>query len=256
MSCKFRVMHILKLKQSYAPAVAGFFYAYTKAETWVQIWKGRQSLQTEIKGVAADACNQVESIQEKIVMSEHDTIDTPDRFPNRFKKGNPGGPGRPKGVKNGEGKVRSRIPGNVATKHDMGAVVERENVPAPRKKGGRPKGKKNKFSLSAADRMIELGFDPIEEYLDLLGKVRGEGNRQLEERILSRLVPFRFAQLNHTMLTDTKDLDLQVKVAQFQVPESLGKIDTPNTDNSQDSSANETDSQLGVNVTRFAPKPG
>ena len=176
-------------------------------------------------------------------MSDRDTIDTDDRFPNRFQKGNPGGPGRPKGVKNGDGQ-----------KHRVGSMVEREDVPEPRTKRakpGRPKGKKNKFSLSAADRMIELGFDPIEQYLELLDNVRAEGNRQLEERILSRLVPFRFAQLHHTMMTDTKDIDLNISVAKFQAPESLGKIEVENVENSQDQVEDEIDSHLGVNVKRF-----
>ena len=253
---QYVVIRILKLEQSYVPATAGFFYAYSQSQTRLSIWKGGKGLQTKIESVTADACNQVESSEEKNLMSDRDTIDTNDRFPNRFKKGNAGGPGRPKGVKNGEGKRRSGFVENVATKQDMGPAIERENVPAPRKKGGRPKGKKNKFSLSAADRMIELGFDPIEQYLDLLDKVRAEGNQQLEERILSRLVPFRFAQLHHTMMTDTKDLDLQVKVAQFQAPESLGKNDVANVENSQDSIADESESSAGVRVVRFDRKPG
>ena len=181
---------------------------------------------------------------------DRNSVDTSDRFPNRFKKGHPGHPsaGRPKGVKNGEGQ-----------KHRVGSVIEREDAPAPRTKrakGGRPKGKKNKYSLSAADRMIELGFDPIEQSLELLDKVRADGNAALEERILSRLVPFRFAQLHHTMMTDTKDLDLQVNVTQFQVPKLSGKIDTGNVENSQDQDEDENDSHLGVNVKRFERRPG
>ena len=243
-------MHILKLLQSYAPATAGFFYAYSESQARLSIWKGGKSLQAEIKSVTADACNQVESSEEKNLMSDRDTIDTGDRFSNRFQKGNPGGPGRPKGVKNGEGKRAT---------NRIGETIEREDAPEARTKrvkAGRPKGKKNKFSLSAADRMIELGFDPIEQYLELLDKVRAQGNQQLEERILSRLVPFRFAQLHHTMMTDTKDLDLQVKVAQFQAPESLGKIEGESVEKSQDHDANENDSHPDVRVVRFERKPG
>lgn len=189
-------------------------------------------------------------------MKDRDDVDPTDRYPTRFKHGHPGGPGRPKGVKNGDRKRRTTIKGDVARETDFGPKIEREDVPKPKNKGGRPKGKKNKFSLSAADRMIELGFDPIEQYLDLLAKVRAEGNQQLEERILSRLVPFRFAQLHHTMMTDTKDIDLQVKVANFMAPESMGNNGESNVENSGEDDTNEADSHLAVNVTKFERKSG
>ena len=189
-------------------------------------------------------------------MTDRDDVDPTDRFPTRFKKGWKGGPGRPKGVKNGDRKRRSTIKGDVARETDFGPKIEREGVPKPKGKGGRPKGKKNKFSLSAADRMIELGFDPIEQYLDLLDKVRADGNQQLEERILSRLVPFRFAQLHHTMMTDTKDIDLQVKVANFMAPESMGNNGEANVEKSEASDEPLDDAPLAVNVTRFDRKSG
>ena len=144
----------------------------------------------------------------------------------------------------------------MARETDFGSKIEREGVPKPKGKGGRPKGKKNKFSLSAADRMIELGFDPIEQYLDLLDKVRADGNQQLEEKILSRLVPFRFAQLHHTMMTDTKDIDLQVKVANFMAPEPMGNNGEANVEKSEASDEPLDDAPLAVNVTRFDRKSG
>ena len=167
-----------------------------------------------------------------------------DPHPTRFKKGWKGGPGRPKGVKNGEGQEKRN-----------GEMVERVAAP-PQKKIGRPKGSRNKYSLSAADRMIDLGFDPIEQYMKLLDEVRAEGNKVLEERILSRLVPFRFATLHHSLITNTQDTDLQVNVTQFQVPDVSLKNGDGNADITEAPGAElepASTEPLGVNVTRFAP---
>ena len=55
---------------------------------------------------------------------DRDSIGTSaDPHPTQFKKGWKGGPGRPKGVKNGEGQ-----------KHRNGETVEREDVPVPMKR--------------------------------------------------------------------------------------------------------------------------
>jgi len=178
---------------------------------------------------------------------------TADPHPTRFKKGHGGGPGRPKGVKNGEGR-----------NFRNGESVERDDVPAPMEKkangrlGRKTKTRgKNKFSLSAADRLIELGFDPVEEYLKLLAKARKAGNEGLEERILSRLMPFRFATLHHSLMTNTEDADLTVNLTQFESSNS-GKngsesVEPARRDDSFDVE-NETHSHLGVNVTRFDRK--
>ncbi len=173
---------------------------------------------------------------------------TADPHPTRFKKGHGGGPGRPKGVKNGEGR-----------NFRNGESIERENVPAPMEKKangrlGRKKTRgKNKFSLSAADRLIELGFDPVEEYLKLLAKARKAGNEGLEERILSRLMPFRFATLHHSLMTNTEDADLTVNLTQFESSNS-GKNGSESVEPAEEIVEDETQSHLGVNVTRFDRK--
>ena len=173
--------------------------------------------------------------------------DNADPHPTQFKKGWKGGPGRPKGVKNGEGQ-----------KHRNGETVEREDVPAPMEKKangrlGRKPGSKNKYSLSAADRLIELGFDPVEEYLKLLAKARKAGNEALEERILSRLMPFRFASLHHSLMTTTEDVDLQVNVTRFESP-ALGKNGSESDEVAGQPADDDVTDDLGVNVTRFDRK--
>lgn len=117
---------------------------------------------------------------------------------------------------------------------------------------GRPKGSKNKLSFQAAERMEELGLDPLDGYRELLAKARATGNLAVEERALSRLMQFRFAGLHHSMVTNVDEKDLEVSVTRFEMPaESTGEVGTANDECSRIDDENETDSHLGVNVTRF-----
>jgi hypothetical protein len=117
---------------------------------------------------------------------------------------------------------------------------------------GRPKGSKNKLSFQAAERMEELGLDPLEGYRELLQKARATNNLAVEERALSRLMQFRFAGLHHSMVTNVDEKDLEVSVTKYEMPaESMGKGDEANDECSRNGE-NENDSHLkGVNVTKF-----
>ena len=121
---------------------------------------------------------------------------------------------------------------------------------------GRPKGVKNKLSFQAAERMEELGLDPLEGYRELLQKARATNNLAVEERALSRLMQFRFAGLHHSMVTNVDEKDLEVSVTKFEMPDNS----TPNVDTAIDESSrinNPEESkhiksqEIGVNVTRF-----
>jgi len=117
---------------------------------------------------------------------------------------------------------------------------------------GRPKGSKNKLSFQAAERMEELGLDPLDGYRELLAKARATGNLAVEERALSRLMQFRFAGLHHSMVTNVDEKDLEVSVTRFEMPaESTGEVGTANDECSRIDDESEKDSHLGVNVTRF-----
>jgi hypothetical protein len=120
---------------------------------------------------------------------------------------------------------------------------------------GRPKGVKNKLSFQAAERMEELGLDPLDGYKELLAKARATGNLAVEERALSRLMQFRFAGLHHSMVTNVDEKDLEVSVTRFEMPaDPTGKGGTAidETSRLEESDGNETDSHLdGVNVTQF-----
>ena len=80
---------------------------------------------------------------------------------------------------------------------------------------GKPKGVKHKYSLNAVEQMVACGFDPIDAYLDLLERAREAGNLIVEERILSRLMPFRFPTLHHSLLTNMEDSDLKISLIKF-----------------------------------------
>ena len=117
---------------------------------------------------------------------------------------------------------------------------------------GRPKGSKNKLSFQAAERMEELGLDPLDGYRELLAKARATGNLAVEERALSRLMQFRFAGLHHSMVTNVDEKDLEVSVTRFEMPDDATvKGDEANDECSSIDDENETDSHLGVNVTQF-----
>ena len=58
------------------------------------------------------------------------------------------------------------------------------------------------------------------------------------------------------MMTDTKDIDLQVKVANFMAPESMGNNGEANVEKSEASDEPLDDAPLAVNVTRFDRKSG
>ena len=117
---------------------------------------------------------------------------------------------------------------------------------------GRPKGVKNKLSFQAAERMEELGLDPLEGYRELLAKARATNNLAVEERALSRLMQFRFAGLHHSMVTNVDEKDLEVSVTRFEMPtEATVKGDEANDECSR-IEGNENQSHLkGVNVTQF-----
>lgn len=121
---------------------------------------------------------------------------------------------------------------------------------------GRPKGVKNKLSFQAAERMEELGLDPLDGYKELLAKARATGNLAVEERALSRLMQFRFAGLHHSMVTNVDEKDLEVSVTRFEMPaDPTGKGGTANDGSSR--ITNHTDEmdtdceEIGVNVTQF-----
>jgi len=119
---------------------------------------------------------------------------------------------------------------------------------------GRPKGSRNKLSLQAVDKMVELGFDPIEQYMEVLNKARQTGNLAVEERALSRLMQFRYAGLHHSMVTNTDDTDLEVSVTRFELPEMMGKVDEANDESTNfddNSVADDAAGPTGINVTRF-----
>jgi len=113
------------------------------------------------------------------------------------------------------------------------------------KKGnpGKPKGTKNKLSFQAAERMEELGLDPLQGYVDLLRKARESGNQAVEERCLSRLMQFRWAGLHHSMVTNVDEKDLEVSVTKFEVPEGWGKGGIESDRSSSFNDTNENDSQ-------------
>lgn len=116
---------------------------------------------------------------------------------------------------------------------------------------GRPKGSKNKLSFQAAERMEDLGLDPLQGYVDLLMKARADGNLAVEERALSRLMQFRWAGLHHSMVTNVDQEDLEVSVTKFDMPDGLGKGGIEN-----DESSSFDDGQLadGVEIESFSPQ--
>jgi len=129
----------------------------------------------------------------------------------------------------------------------------REDGQSRFKKGnpGRPKGSKNKLSFQAADRMEDLGLDPLLGYVELLQKARAEGNLAVEERALSRLMQFRWAGLHHSMVTNVDEADLEVSVTKFEMPDSMGKTDTGNDESSSLQAESEPDLPANVHVAQF-----
>jgi hypothetical protein len=120
------------------------------------------------------------------------------------------------------------------------------------KKGnpGKPLGTKNKLSFQAAERMEELGLDPLQAYVSLLEKARETGNLAVEERCLSRLMQFRWAGLHHSMVTNVDEADLEISVTKFEAPSEWGKGGIE-SDGSSSSDADAPDPHLGVNVRSF-----
>lgn len=117
---------------------------------------------------------------------------------------------------------------------------------------GRPKGSHNKLSLAAVDKMIDAGFDPVDQYMQLLAKAKEQNNLVIEERALSRLIQFRYSSLHHSMVSNADDSDLTVNVTRFEAPAGSGYMDDGNAESTRsDDDPGPTD-DLGVNVTRFA----
>lgn len=129
----------------------------------------------------------------------------------------------------------------------------REDGQSRFKKGnpGRPKGSKNKLSFQAAERMEDLGLDPLLGYVELLQKARAEGNLAVEERALSRLMQFRWAGLHHSMVTNVDEADLEVSVTKFEMPNSTGK---EGIENDRSSSFEEEEPVEGVDIAQFRPQ--
>jgi len=137
----------------------------------------------------------------------------------------------------------------------------REDGQSRFKKGnpGRPKGSKNKLSFQAAERMEELGLDPLMGFVELLQKARASGNLAVEERALSRLMQFRWAGLHHSMVTNVDEADLEVSVTKFEMPDGLGKMGEGNDRSSRLDDTNENDSHdtrthaHDVKIKQFKP---
>lgn len=137
----------------------------------------------------------------------------------------------------------------------------REDGQSRFKKGnpGRPKGSKNKLSFQAAERMEDLGLDPLIGYVELLQKARADGNLAVEERALSRLMQFRWAGLHHSMVTNVDEADLEVSVTKFEMPDSMGKMDIGNDGSSSLKDEDENDSHDArthahdVKIKQFKP---
>ena len=132
----------------------------------------------------------------------------------KFQKGNPGGPGRPKGMKNGEGRKARRAKefAAEAERYDYNDETRqrfREGNP------GRPKGSRNKLSLHAVEKMVELGLDPIEQYVDLLARARAAGNLNVEANALGVLAKYRYSSMSATDISNPEDEDLQVNVTSY-----------------------------------------
>lgn len=135
----------------------------------------------------------------------------------QFQKGHPGGPGRPKGMKNGEGRKarRAREFAAEAKRYDYNDETrQRFRTGNP----GRPKGAKNKLSLHAVEKMVELGLDPIEQYVDLLQRARAAGNLNVEANCLSVLAKYRYSSMSATDISNPEDEDLQVNVTSYGAP--------------------------------------
>ena len=136
----------------------------------------------------------------------------------QFQKGHPGGPGRPKGMKNGEGRKAKRKKefADEAERYDYNDETrQRFRTGNP----GRPKGAKNKLSLHAVEKMVELGLDPIEQYVDLLERARAAGNLNVEANCLSVLAKYRYSSMSATDISNPEDEDLQVNVTSFDAPQ-------------------------------------
>ena len=129
----------------------------------------------------------------------------------------------------------------------------REDGQSRFKKGnpGRPKGSKNKLSFQAAERMEDLGLDPLLGYVELLQKARAEGNLAVEERALSRLMQFRWAGLHHSMVTNVDEADLEVSVTKFEMPDSMGK---DGIENDESSSFEKEEPVNNVKIAHFHPQ--
>lgn len=117
---------------------------------------------------------------------------------------------------------------------------------------GRPKGSHNKLSLAAVDKMIDAGFDPVDQYMQLLAKAKEQNNLVIEERALSRLIQFRYSSLHHSMVSNADDSDLTVNVTRFEAPAGSGYMDEANAESTRSDDDSEPTDDLGVNVTRFA----
>lgn len=136
----------------------------------------------------------------------------------QFQKGHPGGPGRPKGMKNGEGRKAKRTKEFAveAERYDYNDDTrQRFRTGNP----GRPKGSKNKLSLHAIEKMVELGLDPIEQYVDLLSRARAAGNLNVEANCLGVLAKYRYSSMSATDISNPEDEDLQINVTSFDTPD-------------------------------------
>jgi len=135
----------------------------------------------------------------------------------QFQKGHPGGPGRPKGMKNGEGR-KAKQTKEFAAEADRYDYNDDTRQRFAAGNPGRPKGSKNKLSLHAVEKMVELGLDPIEQYVDLLERAKAAGNLNVEANCLSVLAKYRYSSMSASDISNPEDEDLQINVTSFDQP--------------------------------------
>ena len=159
----------------------------------------------------------------------------------QFQKGHPGGPGRPKGMKNGEGR-KSKMKREFAAEADRYDYNDDTRQRFAAGNPGRPKGSKNKLSLHAVEKMVELGLDPIEQYVDLLARARAAGNLHVEANCLSVLAKYRYSSMSASDISNPEDEDLQVNVTSFEAPQ-WGKNDEAKVSETQPASSENTNEE-------------
>jgi hypothetical protein len=99
--------------------------------------------------------------------------------------------------------------------------------------------------------MVELGLDPIEQYVDLLARARAAGNLNVEANCLSVLAKYRYSSMSASDISNPEDEDLQVNVTSFEAPQ-WGKNEGAKVAETQPASsenANEEATSVGKSST-------